>query len=57
LRAGSPKKRSPPCSSIASSPRWIAPMLAVDTLPYPVMNCLALGQAVEQRLQLFRGEH
>ena len=40
---GSPKKRSPPCSSICSRPRWIAPIDADDTLPYCVLNCAALS--------------
>jgi hypothetical protein len=30
---GSPKNWSPPCSSICSSPRWMAPMLAALMLP------------------------
>ena len=30
---GSPKNLSPPCSSICSSPRWMAPMLAALMLP------------------------
>ena len=38
---GSPKNRSPPCSSICSSPRWMAPTLAALTLPYSVVNSLA----------------
>ena len=40
---GSPKNWSPPCSSICSSPRWMAPTLAALTLPYSVVNCLALS--------------
>jgi hypothetical protein len=34
---------SPPCSSIVRRPRWIAPMDAAETLPYCVVNCLALN--------------
>ena len=36
LSIGSPKNLSPPCSSICSRPRWIAPMLAALMLPYSV---------------------
>mmetsp|Transcript_59443 Transcript_59443/g.140599 ORF Transcript_59443/g.140599 Transcript_59443/m.140599 type:complete len:294 (-) Transcript_59443:2084-2965(-) len=43
LSMGSPKKRSPPWASICSRPRWIAPMLAAETLPYCVVNWLALS--------------
>ena len=43
LSIGSPKNRSPPCASICSRPRWIAPMLAALTLPYSVVNWLALS--------------
>ena len=43
LSMGSPKKRSPPCSSICSRPRWMAPMLAALTLPYSVVKSLALS--------------
>ena len=40
---GSPKKRLPPCSSICSRPRWMAPTLAALMLPYSVVNCFALS--------------
>ena len=43
LSIGSPKNLSPPCSSICSSPRWMAPTLAALTLPYSVVNSLALS--------------
>ena len=40
---GSPKNRPPPCSSICSRPRWMAPTLAALTLPYSVVNWPALS--------------
>jgi len=40
---GSPKNLSPPCSSICSSPRWMAPTLAALMLPYSVVNCAAFS--------------
>jgi len=40
---GSPKNLSPPCASICSRPRWIAPTLAAETLPYWVVNSLAFS--------------
>ena len=43
LSMGSPKICSPPCDSSASRPRWMAPIDADDTLPYSVVNCLALS--------------
>ncbi len=43
LSIGSPKKASPPCCSSASMPRWIAPIDAAETLPYSVVNVLALS--------------
>src|SRR5574343_1357960 len=40
---GSPKNLSPPCCSICSRPRWMAPTLAALMLPYSVVNSLALS--------------
>ena len=40
---GSPKNWLPPCCSISSSERWIAPIDAAETLPYSVVNCDALS--------------
>ena len=42
-REGSPKKSSPPSASKARSARWIAPMLAAETLPYMVVNSARLS--------------
>ena len=36
--SGSPKNISPPSCSKASRARWIAPMLAAETLPYSTVN-------------------
>ena len=40
---GSPKNAAPPCSSSVSSPRWMAPIEAAETLPYSVVNVLAFS--------------
>ena len=54
---GSPKKRSPPCSSICSSPRWMAPMLAALTLPYSVVNCAGVvAHVLQHRAQVLQVE-
>ena len=46
--AGSPKNCSPPCCSSASRPRWMAPMLAVETLPYVVLISAAWSPTSSQ---------
>ena len=43
LSMGSPKNLSPPCVSISTSPRWMAPTLAALMLPYCVVNWLAFS--------------
>ena len=54
---GSPKNLSPPCSSICIRPRWIAPTLAALTLPYSVVNSLALSPTMLQhRAQVLQVE-
>jgi hypothetical protein len=45
---GSPKNLSPPCSSICSSPRWMAPTLAALMLPYSVVKSLGVVAHVLQ---------
>jgi len=39
------KKASAPCSSSVTRPRWMAPMLAAEMLPYSVLNCAAFSHA------------
>ena len=43
LSIGSPKNFPPPCDSICSKPRWMAPTLAALTLPYCVVKSRALS--------------
>ena len=54
---GSPKNVSPPCSSICSRPRWIAPTLAALTLPYSVVNCAGVvADVLQHRAQVLQVE-
>jgi len=40
-----PEEDAAPCSSMASRPRWMAPMLAAEMFPYPVLKSAALSPA------------
>jgi hypothetical protein len=54
---GSPKKTSPPCSSSVSRPRWMAPIEAVETLPYSVVKVLGvLADVLDHGAQILEVE-